>query len=170
MYDPLMELERLEYLVETYDPNKKFDNHVMTAFYFDDDYGIPKCHCTHKYFGKYGEDFGSDMIKDIVKVVDGYWGKVNRKPRVWDFDQFELFGQEKDTPVMKSVHNKNKLLKLRAMLDALKADDWPDYKPHISIKMKPDNLNPRLLKPLVMKPIHYGLVRGDEIIKKWSMV
>lgn len=164
------EIDRIQYFLEEYDPNKEFDNHVMTAFYFKDDYGIPKCHCTHKYFGKYGEDFGKEMIQGIIKTVDGHWPNVMKKDRLWSFDSFEWFGKEKDTPVMVSKNNKNKMLDLKGMLDRLRADDWPEYKPHITLKIGNDNLNPRLLKPLVMNPIYYGLAMGDKIIKKWEMV
>lgn len=150
--------------------NSEYDGHAMTAFYFKDEYGIPKCHCTHKYLGELGQDFDANKLGEVADVIDEYWSRVNKEPRVWHFNKYELFGPEKDVPVLRCMDISDKLLDLKKLLDQFRDEDYPEYKPHVTLKLDKDHINPRLLRPLKMQPIFYGLVFGDEILKRWPMI
>lgn len=160
----------IKLLNEKYDPtNLDFDGHIMFAFYFSDDHGIPKCHCTHKYLGVYNDSVFDEQIKKMCDIVDDFFNKIPKRKRVWNFDKYELFGKEKDVPVMMSTNNKNKFLNLKKQLDMIIPDEFELYKPHITLKKSVDDISDRDKMPLRMEPIAYSLAMGDETIKQWNM-
>lgn len=158
-------------LTEKYHPHQTdFTGSVYTYFDFKDDYGIPSCHCTHKYFGYIPEEMNDEKINKVIEIIDEYFKELKKKERLWYFNQFDLFGPDKDVPVMRSRRNDNKFLGLKGLLDKIKTDNYPEYKPHITLKKTPDELSPEDKKFIVMEPIAYKLDIGDFNIKTWGMV
>jgi len=154
-------------LAGAYDPNEDYSGKYMTAFYFEDDKGIPYCHCTHKYLG----EMDPKKLPEIIKIIDEYMQDVPKKERTWVFDKYEVFGEEKDTPVMRRKETKDMLLGLKEDLDKIIEDKWKTYKPHITLGQKIEDLSEEKKKtPLVMKPTCLALVEGDKKLKEWSLV
>lgn len=55
------------------------------------------------------------------------------------FDHFELLGKNKDVPVMKVDMNNADLLSKRALFERMGyQDEWPSYKPHVSLSYNYD--------------------------------
>ena len=102
----------------SYNPNKDYSGKYMVAFYFKDDKGIPNCHCTHKYIGEMKEK----NIPKFTKIIDKFFLNVPLKNRTWVFDDFQLLGEQEDTPVMVSKITTDKLPNLKGLLDMLVQD------------------------------------------------
>lgn len=153
----------LERLAGRFDPEKKdYTGKYLTSFYLEDDFGIPHCHVTHKYLG---EQTPEDLER-ITRLLNTYMidhARELSEPRAWVFDQFEMFGPNQDTPVLAAEPASNMLLDLRKQLGEFREDDFPSYRPHITL---PDASN---VKALVAKPVKIALVSNDTILKEWPI-
>lgn len=142
--------------------SKKADGKYYTAFHLEDDFGIPDCHVTHKYLGEQSDE----NLARIMPILNSYMidhARELSEPRTWVFDQFEMFGPEHDIPVVAAEPKNNMLLDLRDQLSEFRKDDFPSYRPHITL---PDASN---VKALVAKPVRFALISGDTIIKEWPI-
>lgn len=149
-----------------YDPNEDYAGKYMTAFYFKDDQGIPHCHCTHKYLEKQSDE----KIEDIIKIINDYFKE--KKPEVdkyWYFDKLSLFGKEKDCPVMERRVQDDMMVDLLKQLDAFRKNDFPTYKPHLTLGDKVKDLTIDKIHTYKMEPIEYALVTGDKKVKTWKL-
>jgi 2'-5' RNA ligase len=151
-----------------YNPDEDYTGQYMTAFYFEDDHGIPYCHCTHKYFG----ELDADTVPKVIEAVDQYFSGVPdlKKDRTWVFDTFVLFGPEKDTPVMERMTKDDMFPDLKEQLEVFRTDNFPTYRPHVTLGEKVQDLSVDSLRPLKMKPVSYALVTGDQKVKVWNLV
>lgn len=112
-------------------------------------------HCTHKYLGH----LEPNELAWVRVILDGYFG-IGFEPFQVSFDKEEFFGAEGETRVLlpSYVDMDLMLMDLRFELDQVRADDWPDYKPHVS---SPDR--DRVSEPFT----RYCLMQGDTIIKEY---
>jgi len=151
-----------------YNPDEDYSGKYMTAFYFEDTHGIPYCHCTHKYFGKQDPQ----AVHGIIETIENYFSGIPdlKKDRVWEFDNFDLFGPEKDCPVMERLTKDDMFPDLKDQLEAFQKDKFPEYRPHVTLGEKVADLTVDRLRPLKMKPIEYALVTGDQKVKVWKLV
>ena len=147
-----------------YDPiNKDYKGKYMTCFYFTTDFGIPHCHCTHKYFDTQDDE----AVQKIIQTIDQYF-KDNpdalTAPRKWVFDKFEMFGPEKDTPVLRRMGETTDMFPdLKQKLDAFRDEEYPVYKPHITLEQE------GCPTAIVAVPVMYALVTGNRVIKSYKL-
>lgn len=151
-----------------YNPDEDYTGQYMTAFYFEDDHGIPYCHCTHKYLG----ELDDDTVQKVIGTVDQYFKGIPdlKKDRDWVFTDFVLFGPEQDTPVMERMTKDDMFPDLKEQLEVYRKDTFPAYRPHVTLGEKVQDLNVDSLRPLKMKPTEYALVTGDTKLKVWKLV
>lgn len=145
-----------------FDPNADYSGKYHFAFKFAEEFGIPFCHCTHKYLGRVTQE----ILHKATYLVDQYFvenAKDLAQPRLWRFDRFALFGPEKDTPVLERRTTEGMLLELKGQMDAMVPDKWPTYKPHITIPREYEFLK------LNMKPVAYALSEGKNELRRWPM-
>ena len=158
----LKEINSLEKIAGRFDPNKDYGGTYLTAFYFEDDFGIEHCHCTHKYFGEQPEE----VVPLIIQTIDEHFNEYPEQfsqPRLWVFDDFQWFGSEKDTPVLVRSVNDDMLLELRQKLNGFAEDRFPDYKPHITL------MDDQEMPHLIARPVAYCLMTGDTMLKQWKI-
>lgn len=149
-----------------YDPNEDYSGKYMTAFYFEDSRGIPYCHCTHYYLGEQDQQ----AVHDIIDLIDEYFAQ--NPPQIdspWSFDNFDLFGPEKDCPVMERTSKDDMLLDLRDQLAPYRKDKFPVYRPHVTLGDTVGDLTIDRLRPMTMKPIELALVSGNQKVKSWKL-
>lgn len=135
--------------------NDKYADVLCTMFVFDGVEYPDLLHVTHKYFGDYDDE------DKIISVLQSYFTNNKFEPFTVPFDQLDWFGENGDVKVLRpdSKYVKYFLPKLKKELDQLRADDYDEYKPHVSVS---DNID-RIEIPI----IGYVLCRGEEII--WSI-
>ena len=149
-----------------YDHNESYEGKYMLAFYFKDDQGIPHCHATHKYLDKQSDE----DVEEIIGIVDKYFKE--KKPKVdkyWYFDKFSLFGKEKDCPVMERKDQDDMMIDLKGDLEQFRKDNFPEYKPHLTLGDKFEDLDLEMIHSYEMEPIEYALVTGDKKVKVWKL-
>lgn len=144
-----------------FDPHKDYTGTYMLAFYFKNNYGIPFCHCTHKYLGQ----ISREKLEEVTNLVDWYFDERKRELKMeqcWWFDSFTHMGPDA-VPVLERRNLSGMLLDLKDQLDRMVPEKWPSYRPHLSV---PEGFGfPRL----PMEPVSYKLVEGDRVIKEWAM-
>lgn len=144
-----------------FDPNKDYTGTFVYVFAFSESFGIPYCHCTHKYLG----EAPPELLEVTKTLVDNYF--LNRyrdlqQERLWWFDRFAQLGPERDTPVLERRNSGDMLLDLKQQLDEVIPDKWDSYRPHITVPMSYASLK------LPMKPMSYQLREGAKIVKEWT--
>jgi len=156
----LKRIADLEKRAGAYDPNADYSGKYMLAFYFDDDHNLPHCHCTHHYL----EKLDPTQVQDVIKVVDNYFEEnpwALKQKDFWIFDSPQMFVEEHDTPVLEATPTKNMLLDLKEQLQDFKRDQFPVYRPHITLPEQ------GFLRFFIATPIKYALVSGDVPEHEW---
>lgn len=164
MYNKFFEFQSR--IAGAYNPEEDYTGIYMLAFYFKDNQGIPHCHCTHKYLEKQSDE----NVDEIIKLIDKYFEEKNPKVEdVWIFDKFSLFGKEKDCPVMERRKTDDMFLDLKEKLNEYRKEDFPTYKPHLTLGDKLQDISLEKIKKYEMEPVEYALVSGDKKIKVWKL-
>lgn len=144
-----------------YDPTKDYSGTYMLAFYFAETFGIPYCHCTHKYLGAVPQE----TLCQVMSQVDQYFSARKRElahHQLWWFDRFTHLGPD-EVPVLERRNLGGMLLDLKRELDGIVPEKWPSYRPHVTIPKEFEFMR------LPMKPVAYKLVEGDKVIREWAM-
>lgn len=131
-------------------PNKYYLAFVYTNSHAQADV----LHCTHKYLGQLTD---AEMAK-TEKIVDSFFATdVRELPRA-KFDRRQHFGPNQDIPVLTSANfNEGSFKQLRGKLDEIRADDYPEYRPHVTTDQDVVDL------PFA----HYALISKAGIHRTW---
>jgi len=110
-----------------------------TTFLFKDIPNPNDLHVTHKYFGTVGEGGLTEKhLEQVMETLDEYFEDKEFHSFRVDFDEEEMFGEDKDVRVLSpsNLSDTDKkeffLLDLKEKLDEIYPDDWAEYKPHVS--------------------------------------
>ena len=135
----------------------KSNPYYWTAFAFAN-MNPDQLHCTHKFLG----DLTSSQAKAVEGIIDTYFTRIRPwKPFLATFDNKEWFGEDKDVHVLVSHDSLNKFYPvLRKILDQFRADDFPEYKPHVTC--------PQNWKRWENEMVNYVFMCGDEILREWN--
>lgn len=130
------------------------EDRYCTMFLFE---GVDKpdiLHVTHKYFGR---DYKEK--EKIIETLEAWFKEHPFKEFTVNFDQEDWFGENEDVFVLRPKSNKEFLLDLKAKLDELLPDKWPEYKPHTSVSGNVECID----YPIV----DYALVNNGKVV--WSV-
>lgn len=145
-----------------FDPNKDYSGTFVYVFSFQESFGIPFCHCTHKYLG----EIPPELLTVTNALVDAHflnrWRDLQSK-KLWWFDKFEMFGPEHDVPVLERRNSGDMMLDLKQQLDEVVPEKWDGYRPHITVPLSYASLK------LPMKPHAYQLREGAKVVREWSL-
>jgi SPP1 gp7 family putative phage head morphogenesis protein len=114
-------------------------------------------HCTHKFLGELPD---ADARK-VRKAIDERFKAKAMPTLAVEFDRPALFGKNGDVPVLIATENTKTEISafgdLRATLDQFRADDFPEYIPHVTTD------RPHLVGSFT----GYVLMRGKVPVKRW---
>lgn len=124
-------------------------------------------HCTHKYLGEQDDNAMSAAYNMINKHFEKetQWPLAVFNERVWFFDH-KLYrvqpvekGKVLAVSVLRSyIHKSAFFPHLREELDQFRADDYPEYTPHITIENYPS---------ISGQFQCYAIMSGEEILTYW---
>lgn len=134
--------------------------YYWTAFTFEG-HDPNDLHCTHKFLGEQTPETG-ELIR---KTIDAFFNSGEG----WDliaytlnFDEPALFGKEENVPVLLADTTSQsvieRFLQLRSRLDGFRADDFPDYVPHVTCD----------LKTFTGRISGYVLMQGKTELNRWK--
>jgi hypothetical protein len=124
-----------------------------SGFLFDGISDPEELHVTHKYFGELKDE---DAVR-VLQIIDDYFKEPRKFPRCV-FDQREMFGPDKDVPVLtpKEFDPDDFFPDLKKQLDEFRKDDF-DYHPHTTTKLE-----------IVDLPFSgYFLCYDSEVVQVW---
>lgn len=136
-------------------------NYYWTCFGLKDK--DPKdMHCTHKFLGDLSD---SDLI-DVKFIIDYFWEQRQpEKPKNVLFNIPVLFGVKHDIPVLVPLEFPALLGWVRAQLDFYRDDDFPSYRPHITVDEHTAD------EFIEAKFTHYYLCKGEgDIMRSWKFI
>lgn len=107
-----------------------------TMFAFDgvDDANI--LHCTHKYFGA-----GTATKEQIIRALEKHFSMKPFQRFKVAFTTIEQFGEAGDYRVLRPESNAHFMLDLKAELDKMEPDSFPEYKPHVTVGRNTDSID-----------------------------
>lgn len=135
--------------------NNKFSDTLCTMFMFKGVDYPDVMHVTHKYFGDEYKD-----EEEIIKQLEDYFLENEFKEFKIPFDKIEHFGKEKNIKVLTPDKRYFDYFHpaLKQQFDELRPDDYPEYKPHVTVT---DNVD-RVEIPVC----RLVLTKGEDVI--WS--
>lgn len=109
-----------------------------TMFAFDGVEDPHLLHCTHKYF----PDESQVTLQQIISTLERYFSERPFLKFKAPFTKLhENFGKDGTYRVLEAESKEPFLLDLKAKLDELQPDNWPDYVPHVTVGRNTDSLN-----------------------------
>lgn len=122
----------------------------MFLFQGYDNESLNVIHVTHKYFDT------TEKKEEILQSLKDHFNDAPFKPFPGLFDKVEMFGKDKDVRVLRPGAADAFLPDLKEKLDAIRKDDFPEYKPHVSVSQNVDKVDGVLDR--------YVLVQGGKVI------
>lgn len=134
--------------------NRKY----FTAFLFKSS-RLADVHCTHKYFG----ELSLAEAKVVGDVIRSYFQRNGGfHPFMLKFEGVDVFGGgDKRVRVLKAFGSVQRYQNLRATLDLIRPDDYPDWVPHITTMRD---------GPIESPFGCYALMSGDLVVERYEPV
>jgi 2'-5' RNA ligase len=127
---------------------------LCTMFAFDgvDDPNL--LHCTHKYFGE------STDRATVIRELEAFFAQQPFQPFRGRFTTLAHFGEDESYRVLLPDSTEPFLPALRGRLDAITPDQFPEYRPHVTVGRNTDEID---------MPIRDYVLMEDHV-KVWSAV
>lgn len=118
---------------------------TMFAFEGVDDPNL--LHCTHRYFG---DEYTGGEHK-VIQALEAHFRSKPFKPFQVKFDQLKQLGKEGDYRTVTTSERDPFMLDLKAKLDEIHPESWPEYIPHVTVGRNTDAVDKPIRDYVLMK-------------------